>query len=94
MKIVDSGKERFPNWFLNEFYPAEDTGENYDLGRVAGGNASGEFKNISCSKGKIVNKLEIKVLKSGNYTVKVKCSGCIDILGEQITGYTFTETIK
>lgn len=99
LEIVSPPDEkRYPTWECNEYYPEcyDDDKSLCDIAHLIGWNGKdwSYWANISCKKAKVVDSMEVKVLKSGNYTMKVDIYSVGDQDGNVVKDFTVSEKIK
>ena len=99
LKIVSSSDEkRYPTWVCNEYYPEcyDDDKSLCDIAHLIGLNEKDWscWANISCKKAKVVDSMKVKVLKSGNYTMKVDIYSVSDQDGNVVKDFKVIEKIK
>lgn len=99
LKIVnEEADSRYPNWLNNEYIPRfiDDDKSVCDLVHLVGVNPADpySFADISCSDKKVLEVMKVKVLKSGNYTIKETVYNVSNVSGDDITGYKITNKMK
>lgn len=99
LKIVNSSDEkRYPTWVCNEYYPEcyDDDKSLCDIAHLIGMNKKdgSYWVNVSCKKAKVVDSMKVKVLKSGNYTMKMDMYSVCDQNDNVVKDFKVTEKIK
>lgn len=98
LKITNlEAANRYPTWLCNEYIPEYwDGNQVCDITHLVGVDKNNpyDFANIACSKGKVLENLKVKVLKSGNFTMDVDVYSACNKEGTQIKNIKVTEKIK
>lgn len=97
LEIVTDEDDRFKVWLCNESIPEFlEKGKVYYLVHLCGVDPKNPyyFADISCTKAKTVDSMEIKVLKSGNYKMDAKFYNIVSVKTGAVKDYKITTTVQ
>lgn len=99
LKLVGNVDDCFKYWLTEKGSDGENAGKYKIFYQVVGVSKKDPYNiaAISCKKKKVLANMKLKVLKSGNYTVKFQVRDCYTIeagITKDVEKYTITETVK